>query len=156
VGGGGGANDISKQNSLEALKQFEKKCQDVNVTVMTAPMTHDLMPSSCVNSEVVRFSRLLKERMKLYTKIKILDTDLNRDCFTKHCLHMNSSGKDQLIMKLVEMIENITVQNSGSNIELQWKCENQVSKYDEGEVSNPQLNKRQRKNPALKDRDFLW
>jgi len=119
-------------------------------------MTHDLMPSSCVNSEVVRFSRLLKERMKLYTKIKILDTDLNRDCFTKHGLHMNPSGKDQLIMNLVEVIESITVQNSGSNIELQWECENQVSKNDEGEVSKPQMNRRQRKNPALKDWDFLW
>ena len=54
------------------------------------------------------------------------------------------------------MIESVTVQNSGSNIELQWECENRVSKYDEGEVSKPQLNKRQRKNPALKDRDFLW
>ena len=99
----GNTNDISKQNSQEALKQlseFANKCQDTNVIVMTAPMRHDLMPSSCVNSEVVRFSRLLKERMKLYTKIKILDTDLNRDCFTKHGLHMNSSGKDQLIMKL--------------------------------------------------------
>jgi len=34
--------------------------------------------------------------------------------------------------------------------------ENQASKYEEGEVSKPQLNKRQRRNPALKDQDFLW
>jgi len=149
----GGANDISKQNSQEVLKQlseFAKKVQDVNVLVMTAPMRHDLMPSSCVNSEVVRFNRLLKNRMKLYTKIKILDTYLNRDCFTKHGQHMNSSDKDQLIMNLVDVTESITVQSSGSNIELQWECENQVSKNDEGELSKPQLNKRQRKNPALK------
>jgi len=111
--------------------------------------------------------------MKLYTKTKILNTDLNRDCFTKHGLHMNSSGKDQLIMKLAGMIESVTVKNNGPNIEMQWKGtginlrnmetnqvsrfggENQVSKYEEIEVSKPQLNKRQRRNPALKDQDFF-
>ena len=174
---GGSTNDIGKQNTQEALKQlseFAKKCQDTNVIVMLAPKRRDLMPSSCVNSEVIRFNRLLRKRMKPYTKIKILDTDLNRDCFTKHGLHTNSSGKDQLIMKLAEVIESVTVQNSGSNIKLQWKgnginlgnvetdqtprigCENEVSKYDDGEASKPQLNKRQRKNPALKDQEFFY
>ena len=70
--------------------------------VMLAPQRHDLMPSSCVNSEVFRFNRIVR---KLYTKTKILDSDLNRDCFTKHGLHMNYLGKDQLIMKLAGMIE---------------------------------------------------
>ena len=144
---------------------------------MSAPHRHDLMPSSCVNSEVVRFNRLLRKRMKLYKKTKILDTDLNRDCFTKHGLHMNSSGKEQLILKLASVIESLTVKNSRSDIRLQWKengtslenrdtnqtlgigawtpsVANQVSKNDEGEVGKPQLSKRQRKNPALKDKDF--
>jgi len=141
---------------------------------MSAPQRHDLMPSSYVNSEVVRFNRLLRKRMKLYTKTKILDTDLKRDCFTKHGQHMNSLGKDQHKIKLAGMIESVTVKNSGSNIELQWKenrinlgnmeinqipwigGEIQLSKYEEGEVSKPQLNKRQRKNPALKDQDFFY
>ena len=34
---------------------------------------------------------------------------------------MNSLRKDQLIMKLADMIESVTVKNSGHNIELQWK-----------------------------------
>jgi hypothetical protein len=34
---------------------------------------------------------------------------------------MNSSGKEQIILKLVEMIEGLTVKNSVSNIQLQWK-----------------------------------
>ena len=87
---------------------------------------------------------------------------------------MNSLGKDQHKIKLAGMIESVTVKNSGSNIELQWKenrinlgnmeinqipwigGEIQLSKYEEGEVSKPQLNKRQRKNPALKDQDFFY
>jgi hypothetical protein len=92
---------------------------------------------------------------------------------------MNSSGKEQLILKLASVIESLTAKNSGSDIKLQWKengtslenrdtyqmlgiggwtpsVANQVSKNDEGEVGKPQLSKRQRKNPALKDQDFLW
>jgi hypothetical protein len=75
---------------------------------------------------------------------------------------------------LASVIESLTVINSGPNIELQWReyglivenldinqiqqlgGVNQVPKHEEGEVAKPQLNKRQRKNPALKDHDFLW
>jgi hypothetical protein len=119
----GGSNYISKQNSQEALRQlsnFAKKYQDTNVIVMSAPQREDLMPSSCVNSEVTCFNRLLRKRMNFYTNMNILETDLNRDCFTKHGLHINSSGKEQLIRKLASVIESVTVKNSGPNIALQW------------------------------------
>jgi hypothetical protein len=87
---------------------------------------------------------------------------------------MNSSGKEQLIRKLASVIESVSVKNSGPNIALQWigngssignMESNQSlqlgdvkhgSNQEEGVVSKPQLNKRQRKNPALKDEDFLW
>jgi len=48
----GGANDIGKKNSQEALRhlcKFVDKSQNVNVIVMSAPHRHDLMPSPCVN-----------------------------------------------------------------------------------------------------------
>ena len=178
----GGANDIGKKNSQEALRhlcKFVDKSQNVNVIVMSAPHRHDLISSSCVNHEVVRFNRQLKKRMKLCKNLKILETDLNRDCFTKHGLHMNSSSKAHIIQNLAEMIESLSVKNNVSYIQLQWKeneinldngsterilgieggtsfTVNQVSKNDEGGLGKPQLNKRQRKNPALKDQDFLW
>jgi hypothetical protein len=88
---------------------------------MSAPHRHDLIPSSCVNSEVVRFNRQLRKRMKLCKNVKILETGLNRDCFTKHGFHMNSSGKEQISLKLVEMIDSLTVKNKVPNIQLQWK-----------------------------------
>jgi hypothetical protein len=51
----------------------------------------------------------------------IMDTELNRDCFTNHGLHMNSSGKEQLILKLANMIESSIIKNGGSSIEIHWK-----------------------------------
>jgi hypothetical protein len=92
---------------------------------------------------------------------------------------MNFFGKEQISLKLVEMIESLIVKNSVSSIQLQWKenvttldnsgskrileigggissVANQVSNDDVGGLGKPQLNKRERKNPALKDSDFLW
>jgi len=173
----GGSNDISKQNTREALRHlcnFIESNQNVNMIVILAPQRYDLMPSSCVNLEVVRFNRLVRKSMKLYTNTKILETDLNRNCFTKHGFHMNSSGKDQTIENLASVITNLTVKNSSPTIELKWKDlglnmepldknqkqqsggENQDFKHEESVIAIPQLNKRKRKNPALKDQNFLW
>jgi RNase H-fold protein (predicted Holliday junction resolvase) len=65
---GGGSNDINKQNSHVALRQlstFVSKNQKVNVIVMTPPLRHDLR-TSCVNSEVIRFNRLLSHQLDLH------------------------------------------------------------------------------------------
>jgi hypothetical protein len=65
----------------------------VNTVVMTAPVRCDLLPSSCVNNEVISFNRQLKKRMAPYNNVKILENGLEREYFTKHGLHLNSSGK---------------------------------------------------------------
>jgi hypothetical protein len=54
----GGSNDVGKNNCKEALRHlhnFVDKIQRVNIVVMTAPPRYDLIPSSCVNNEVLRF-----------------------------------------------------------------------------------------------------
>jgi hypothetical protein len=125
----GGSNDINKQNSQEALRQlssFVNKNHKVNVIVVSPPLRHELMPSSCVNSEVIRFNRLLRKRMKIYKNITIIDSDLHRDCFTRHGLHLNSAGKYQIVLKLVNVIENLSVRGNESTIKLQWK-ESEIS-----------------------------
>jgi len=69
----------------------------VNIVVMTAPPRYDFILSSRVNNEVVRFNRQLKKRMKMYNNVKILETDLELEYFTKHGLHWNSSQKNILL-----------------------------------------------------------
>jgi hypothetical protein len=129
----GGSNDIGKQNTQEALRQlgeFVERSKDVNVIVMTAPHRHDLMTSSCVNGEVGRFNRLLGESMRPYKKVKILDTDLNRDCFTRHGLHMNFSGKELLTLKLAGMIDSLAGKRGESGNQLQRKVDGTLGVVD--------------------------
>jgi hypothetical protein len=88
----GGSNDIGGGGTKEALKHlcnFVKNNQTVNIVVMTAPTRHDLFPLSCVNNEVIRFNRHLEKRMILYSNVKLLETNLGREYFTKHGLHLN-------------------------------------------------------------------
>jgi hypothetical protein len=64
-----GANAISINNSKEALKNvsyFMNANKKVNIILINALPRHDLMPTSCVNNEVVKFNRQLK---KSYTEM---------------------------------------------------------------------------------------
>jgi len=64
----GGSNDIGKNNSKQTLNHlcdFIKNNQMINIVVMTAPPRCDILPSSCINNEVISFNRQLKKRMTL-------------------------------------------------------------------------------------------
>ena len=145
---------------------------------MSAPPRYDLIPSFCVNDEVVRFNRQLKKRMKMFNNVQILETDLRREYFTKHGLHLKTSGKEQITSKLAAVVKSLLHKKKSTSIQLQWK-ENLTSTWhsslkqttgngvselssaikapnnNEGTVTQLQTNKRQ-KNPALRDQVFLW
>jgi hypothetical protein len=77
----GGANDISKNNikvAINHLCKFVAEKKKVNLVIMKAPQRHYLMPSSCVNIEVIKFNRQMEKKMKIYHTVKLLDTDLDR------------------------------------------------------------------------------
>jgi hypothetical protein len=119
----GGSNDIGKNNSKEVLKHlcnFIKNNQEVNIVVMAAPPKHDLLPSSCVNSEVLSYNKLRK-RMKQCDNVKILETDLERKYFMKHGLHLNSSGKECITLRLATVIKSFFHTERMSPIYLHWK-----------------------------------
>jgi hypothetical protein len=81
-------NDVGKNNSKEALKHLcdcIKNNQEVKSVVMTALPRHDLLPSSCVNSEVLSYNKQLRKRMKQYNNVKILETALLQPCGQRCC-----------------------------------------------------------------------
>ena len=75
----GGANDISKNNTKEALKllsEFMTEHKELNVVLINSPHIHDLLPDSCVNYEVKKFNR--QKIVKLQSKAKVLEVELDR------------------------------------------------------------------------------
>ena len=73
---------------------------------MSVPYRHDLDPNSYVNDEVEVYNRKLKKKhLKVFGNSHVIEVDSNRDLFTRHGLHMNSKGKEQMAKKIVKAIE---------------------------------------------------
>jgi hypothetical protein len=189
----GGANDISKNNTKVAtnhLCKFVEEKKKVTLVIMKAPQRHDLMPSSCVNIEVIKFNRQMEKKMKIYHNVKLLDTDLDRNYFTRHGQHLHSSGKELISNKLSTVIKDLFIKKQLPPICMPWKeishltvsNQNNLDELLENtdaskrlqnndgvsnsnfsdpknskELPNP-LNppKRQRKQVASRNTDFLW
>jgi hypothetical protein len=120
----GGSNDNGQDNSREAMKHlgnFATNNQMINTVVMTAPPRYDLLPSSCINNEVIRFNRQLKKIMAPFNNVKILETNLKREYFTKHGLHLNSAGKECIALRLAMMVKSCLNKKRMSPIRLKWK-----------------------------------
>ena len=65
----GGANNISKNNSMKGLScvtKFIQHRRHMNVLLINAPHRYDLEESSCVNKEVKIFNRKLSHLVKKY------------------------------------------------------------------------------------------
>ena len=118
-----GGWNIGENNSKEGLRQvynFFKNDQTVDITVMTAPRRHDLLSSSCVNNEMISFNR--QKRMIIYKNVKILEIYVEREHFTKHGLHLNSSGKECIALKPATVVRSFFFNKERmSPICLQWK-----------------------------------
>jgi hypothetical protein len=70
---------------------------------MKVPLRHDLMHSSFVNNEVIKFNRQIEKRVKPHLNVKLLDLD--RSFYTTHGQHLNSSGKELIARKLATSIK---------------------------------------------------
>jgi hypothetical protein len=87
-----GANDISRNNTKEAQKcilKFMEVHKKTKIILLNSPLRYDLLLSSCVNKEVVKFNRQLKKIVKLYTNV-----ESQRKHFTSHGQHLNVRGRE--------------------------------------------------------------
>ena len=79
---------------------------------MTSLHTHDLIPSSCVNNEELKFNRQVEKKMKISNYVKRSETDLDRKYFTKHGQHLKLPGKELIYMKLTMLIKEFLLRNN--------------------------------------------
>jgi capsular polysaccharide biosynthesis protein len=79
--------------SLKHKRKFVISRQNMGIMSVTAPHRHDLQVTSCVNKKVEVFSRQIHKIMKIADNVKIIYTNLSRNNFTRHGLHLNISRK---------------------------------------------------------------
>jgi hypothetical protein len=93
----GGTRNIERNETskgLHFISKFVRNNSHTKVIIMEAPHRFDLVPTSCVNKEVVTFNRILQKIVKSFNHPEIVNMSPRRLRFTRHVLHMNGSGKD--------------------------------------------------------------
>jgi hypothetical protein len=97
----GGARDIGKNESNQALKEIKNFVQvhyKNKVIVISAP-------HRCVNQEVKVFNRKLCKYLTVYNNTQIVEADSNTDYYTRHGLHLNRKGKELIAKKIAVAIQ---------------------------------------------------
>ena len=107
--------------ALRHLCNFIKSKQKTNIVVMTAPPRFDLLSTSCVNSEVMRYNNQLRKRTIQFNNVKLHETNIGRQYFRKHGLHLNSLGKEYIAFRLAALVKSFFHLERLSPIHLKWK-----------------------------------
>jgi lysophospholipase L1-like esterase len=103
----GGTRDVGRNETEKGLHQIRnivKNHSQTNVIVISVPYRYDLEPKSCVNDEVKMYNRKLKKGVQEVGNTCVIEVDSRRDLFTRHGLHLNSKGKEQIAKKTVKVI----------------------------------------------------
>ena len=92
----GGSNDACRNESQTGLNysnNFSNSRTNTNIMIISIPQRHNLSPESCVNKEILAFSRKLHKFMKNKELVKVFDCNIPREGYTSHGQHHNSKGK---------------------------------------------------------------
>ena len=126
----GGMNNIdSKRNKkhkvLVHMAQFIQANARSNIIIVNIPPRHDIGSNSVINLEIQATNRKLNKIAKAYTDVMIVDSNLHRNCFTRHGLHLNKYGKERLSKQIATQIHKLAGDNSKNaiTIPLKWEIE---------------------------------
>jgi len=125
-----------------------------------APKRHDLSTTSCVKSEVTKYNRQLHKRMKMFEYVQILDSEVQREHFTRHRLHMHTVGKELMVQRIMDHIRKILLARKTPPIILKWRQDIMDSGQEgveaQEKVTYSRTSGRKRKQLATRGDDFLW
>jgi hypothetical protein len=76
-----------------------------------------------VNKEVENYNRKLVKSTKPLRHVKVINVKSNREHFTRHGLHMNNEGKEQIARKIANAINMMFQKQIEKPIRLHWKIE---------------------------------
>ena len=148
------------------MRKFALQNIHTNIIAIT-PHRYDLPGFSCVNKETQVFIRKLCKLLKDMHHVSVVDTNLTRDKFTHHGLHMNSSGKERIAKTIGQTITTLSI---SGNLPISLKLEEvplatptvetkmgSISKSDYGVHKNAARSSCRLKRPLItRNEDLLW
>ena len=92
---------------------------------------------SCVNEEVKVFNRKLRKHLKACNNTQMVEVDSNRDYYTRHGLHLNQKGKEQMARNIAWAIKDkLNVQKCAPIIMSHKPLIEATTKNDQAETTN--------------------
>jgi hypothetical protein len=105
------------------MKDFVARQNHTNLVLITVPHRHDLQESSCVNGAVKMFNRKLKKYSKAFENVHLVEVENCRVPYTNHGLHLNWKGKELMVRKIANVINDILNVQKSVPIGIKWKEE---------------------------------
>ena len=164
------------------LYSFVQKYNNTNIIIVNIPHRYDLDRTSVINSEIQAFNRQILQVAKAYSRVIIVDTNLDRKLFTRHGMHLNKRGNEWLAKLLATQISRLVINKVRvePKIALKWKDElvvnqcleiNMSSESPPAQINNTnnkiqietlhketavlRTSNRQKRQPITRNKDFL-
>jgi hypothetical protein len=129
-----------------------------NVIIIGAPPRYDAQAESHLTNSSKLFNNKLSKFTRISNRVTMCEMPTNRLLYTKHGLHLNTSGKKILSNKLVSLIFRVLEKVEVKPIMLKWYDRSTLmNNKPSGSQSSIQPSvKRIRKVPVTRNKDFLW
>jgi hypothetical protein len=149
----GGSNDIGTNFcdwNLTSIVNLLQNTQHTNINLAEIPVRYDVGARRHINEEIKWFNRNLQKIAKGYQHVSLIRGPHSRDLFTRHGLHRNSKGKEQLATELLKILTDKSTAltpRSTDNIQLPKKVDTstmdtQHDKKDNTSITDTQNSKR--------------
>lgn len=105
----GGTNNIGTEHDgthvISALKKCVSKLYNTNVIIVNIPKRHDINKRAEANKAIMKCNVNIANLCNRFNNVRVVDVStIGRFYHTRHGLHLNSSGKDWLVSKISEII----------------------------------------------------
>jgi len=119
------SNDVARNNSVRAWN-IHWILEEIQIILMgswlSVPNRHDLIRNSRVNNAVQAHNRRLWKRMKRLKNVATLNLGRERDFYTKHAWHLNTT--ERMSMKIASTIQSTGETNGNYQCEMEkWQSE---------------------------------
>ena len=139
----GGSNNVARNNSVLGMKHILDltiNSSHTNLILLSVPHRHDLISDSCVNKEIAAFNNSLRNRMKRFSKVDVIDVTNEREFYTRHGQHLNSRGKENMATKIAQNIESL-VEKKANPISMKWQDDEPPTKETTTQLDDGATNK---------------
>jgi hypothetical protein len=103
----GGANDVARNNCVVGRKHVLDlliNSTRTNVILLSVPHRHVLINDLCVNREVKFFNRSLRNRLKCFGKVELIEAVSEREFYTKHGQQLHSRGTVSVASRIARTV----------------------------------------------------